>query len=106
MTEQPPRVSLPEPLLVDDDGAAAMLGVGVSFFRELLKTGRIGPLPVRLGKRKLHRVDLLRRFVRAGLPDRREWLRITSENKKQPGCGCMASAAPESADTASAGGAE
>jgi len=64
----------PEPLLVPDEVAAAMLGVGVSYFRGLLKQGAIGPEPVRLGRRQLHRVDLLRAFVEAGLPDRAAWL--------------------------------
>ena len=61
-------------LLVDDVTAAAMLGLGVSFFRELLKSGAIGPEPVKLGRRQLHRCDLLRVWVERGLPDRREWL--------------------------------
>lgn len=106
MSEQRPRVRLPEPLLVDDDGAAAMLGVGTTFFRELLKEGRIGPAPVRLKKRKLHRVDHLRRFVAEGLPDRKEWLRILAADKKEPGCGLVESTAPESSDSSSAGGDE
>lgn len=103
MNEQPSRVRLPEPLLVDDDGAAVLLGIGTSFFRQLLKEGRIGPAPVMLRKRKLHRVDHLRRFVREGLPDRREWLRILAADKKQPFCGSVASTAPESADSSSGG---
>ena len=106
MNEQPPRVRLPEPLLVDDDGAAALLGIGTSFFRELMREGQIGPAPVRLRKRKLHRVDHLRRFVSEGLPDRREWLRILAADKKQPSCGPVASTAPESSDPSSAGGRE
>lgn len=64
----------PEPLLVPDEVAAAMLGVGVSYFRGLLKQGAIGPEPVRLGRRQLHRPDLLRAWVEAGLPDRGAWL--------------------------------
>jgi len=64
----------PEPLLVPDEVAAAMLGVGVSYFRQLLKAGSIGPQPVRLGRRQLHRPDLLRAWVSAGLPDRAAWL--------------------------------
>jgi len=67
-------------LLVDDVTAAAMLGLGVSFFRELLKSGAIGPEPVKLGRRQLHRCDLLQRWVAAGLPPRATWL--TAEESK------------------------
>ena len=63
-----------EALLVDDVTAAAMLGLGVSFFRELLKSGVIGPEPVKLGRRQLHRVDQLRAWILAAMPDRREWV--------------------------------
>jgi hypothetical protein len=62
-----------EPALVDDPTAAKMLGVGVSYFRVLVSRGAIGPEPIWLGKRRLHRVDLLRRWVRMGMPDRAAW---------------------------------
>lgn len=68
-----------EALLVNDEHAAAMLGIGVSYFRELLKSGAIGPQPVRLGRRQLHRPDLLQAWVMAGLPDRAAWLAMNQE---------------------------
>jgi hypothetical protein len=65
-----------EPFLVSDADAARLLGISVAYFRSLEKRGDIGPLPVRLGsgKRRLHRVAELRRWVAAGMPPRESWL--------------------------------
>jgi len=63
-----------EPLLVDDVAAGRLLGIGASFFRQLEQRGVIGPMPILWGKRRLHRVDTLREWVRVGMPDRKTWL--------------------------------
>ena len=77
-SESVPRTATAAPtveaLLVDDATAALMLAIGTSYFRWLLKSGAIGPEPVRLGRRQLHRVDQLLAWVLAGLPSRKEWL--------------------------------
>lgn len=71
------EVSAPEtntsaitPLLLNDQQAAEMLGIGTSYFRRLIADGTIGPAPVALGKRRLHRRDLLEKWVSMGLPNR------------------------------------
>jgi hypothetical protein len=87
MVESVPRAVTAAPsvvaLLVNDEQAAGMLGIGVSYFREMLKSGAIGPQPVRLGRRQLHRPDLLQAWVMAGLPDRAAWLAM-GEGGNQP----------------------
>jgi len=54
--------STPERLLVDDKGAAAMLDMGRSTFREKVRIGLM-PQPVRIGGLTRWRVADLRRFV-------------------------------------------
>ena len=53
------------PLLVGDETAAVMIGLSPSYFREMAKAGRIGPEAVRLGRRRLWRVDDLKSWVAA-----------------------------------------
>lgn len=69
------------PLLLSDAQAAAMLGIGTSYFRRLIADGTIAPAPVALGKRRLHRRDLLERWVTLGLPHRTSptWKQATSK---------------------------
>ena len=61
------------PVLVDARAAAEMLGISARFFATLEASGRIGPLPVCFGKRRLYCVDELRRWATAGCPSRQEW---------------------------------
>jgi hypothetical protein len=64
-----------EPLLVGIEGAASMLGISVTGFKGLDRTGQIGPLPVELGtcRRRLYSVGELRRWAEAGCPKRENW---------------------------------
>ena len=57
-------------LLLNDREAAELLGIEQSYFRRLVGSGDIAPVPVRLGRRRLHRRDLLERWVRLGMPKR------------------------------------
>ena len=59
-----------EKLLLSDAEAAEVLGIGVSFFRRLIRSGDIAPIPAELGKRRLHRRDMLEKWVQLGLPHR------------------------------------
>jgi excisionase family DNA binding protein len=62
----------PEPLLVDAQGVAAMLGIGRTHLYALNSSGRL-PLPIRLGRRTLWRRDELTAWVAAGCPARDRW---------------------------------
>lgn len=63
-----------DPLLCDVKTAAAMLGVGRSLFYQMAADGRLGPVGIRLGKKRLFRLDELRKWVVAGCPTRERWL--------------------------------
>ena len=63
------------PILLDARSAAAALNIGRSFFYQLCASGRIGPLPVKLGERSLWVRAELEDWAAAGCPTREEWLR-------------------------------
>ena len=63
-----------EPLLVDSRGAAGVLGISLRHFLGLCASGRIGPMPRRLGRRKLYIFSELKSWVDAGLPVRQIWV--------------------------------
>jgi hypothetical protein len=65
-----------EPLLVGAKQAARLLGVSARHLAGLHSSGRLGPLPVSLGRRQLWRVAELAVWVQAGCPPRQEWIAI------------------------------
>ena len=65
-----------EPLLIDATGAAALLGIGRSFFYENLATERIPLKPIRFGRKVLFSVQELRRFVESGCPPAGKWQKV------------------------------
>lgn len=71
-----------EPVLVGIEEAASMLGISVTAFKMLDRTGVIGVLPVSLGdcRRRLYCVSELRRWVEAGCPIREQWQAMKREN--------------------------
>ena len=72
MANSAPTVTL-TPILVDADGAAALLSISVAHFRKLARDGRIGPEPVRLGKCVRWSRAELARWADAGCPPRHLW---------------------------------
>jgi predicted DNA-binding transcriptional regulator AlpA len=60
--------SLPR-LLVRKSELAAMLGVGETFIDGLSATGRL-PRSMKLGRCRVWSVDVIRRWVKAGMPSR------------------------------------
>ena len=77
MCERPLRKQVdtsrpPQPLLVDCREAAALCGVGRTLWLDLDQRGRI-PQGFKLGRRKLWRVDELKSWVAAGMPNREKW---------------------------------
>jgi len=65
-----------EKLLISARDAAAMLGISRAFFYGMIATGRLGPAPVKLGRRRLYKIDELRDWCRAGCPARDKWLLV------------------------------
>jgi predicted DNA-binding transcriptional regulator AlpA len=73
-----------EQLLIDAKKAAEILSISRAHFLSLYSSGRIGPLPVRLGKAVRWRSGELRAWVNAGCPSREKWLEVYNgeTNKK------------------------
>jgi predicted DNA-binding transcriptional regulator AlpA len=63
---------LAQPLLVDAGTAASMCGIGRTLWYDLRSAGRV-PEPIRLGRRRLWRVDELQAWIAAGCPGQNRW---------------------------------
>jgi|SRR5688572_15477159 len=61
------------PILLSDNEAAALLGISARHLRSLHSQGRLGPLPIRLGRRRLWPLAELREWVIGGAPSRALW---------------------------------
>lgn len=79
--EEPITLCL-DPLLVDDERAASICGLGRSYWCVLERSGLVGPRPVRLGRRRLWSVAELRAWVESGLPNRETWVMQTKRDGK------------------------
>lgn len=75
------RVEACDKLLLSAAETAQLLGISRSAFYSLLSSGRIGPLPVRLGRRTLWRRDLLELFVAWNCPPREKFLQLLEQQK-------------------------
>lgn len=63
----------PDKILTDAKGAAAMFNMSRSFFYGQFSSGRIAPLPISFGKKKLWRVADLQAWVAGGCKNRDEF---------------------------------
>jgi excisionase family DNA binding protein len=70
------------PLLIDFAAAAALLGIGVSTFYAMNRSGELGPRGIRLRRRRLWRRDELATWVRCGCPRRELWI-VMSRNLRE-----------------------
>jgi len=68
------------PLLWTPDDLAAALQVSVRTLRRQELLGKIGPRPLTIGRGLRYRVDEIRAWVAAGVPDRDTW-RAMIENR-------------------------
>ena len=66
-----------QPLLLSADEGARLVGVGRSLWWSMHSSVRLGPLPIKLGRRTLWRRDELTQWVEAGCPARVKWLAIS-----------------------------
>ena len=62
------------PLLIPATEAAAMLGIGKTLLYQMASDGRLGPVPVELGSKRLYRVEELTEWVSQNCPTRDHWL--------------------------------
>lgn len=63
-------------LLIDAKDAAALLGIGRSLLYQMHSSGRLGPLPIRLGRAVRWQRSELEAWVNAECPARQKWLAI------------------------------
>jgi excisionase family DNA binding protein len=66
-----------ESLLLSAEDAALLLGVGRTLLYSMHSSGRLGPMPVKLGRRVLWNRKELEAWTEAGCPVRKQW-----QNKK------------------------
>lgn len=69
-----PQLTIAQPILLDREAAAALLGVSPSTLKRMVRKGQVGPAPVRFSPRlvKWREVEL-RAWVSAGCPGRKAW---------------------------------
>lgn len=63
-------------LLLDAPRAARFIGVGRTHFYAMHSSGRLGPMPVNLGRRTLWRKKELEAWVDNDCPGREKWLQF------------------------------
>jgi predicted DNA-binding transcriptional regulator AlpA len=69
------------PIAIDARGAARLCGISRSLWHSMKAAGRI-PLPIRLGRRVLWRVEELHAWVKAGCPPLHRWEQIKNSAGK------------------------
>ncbi len=67
------------PLLLDFKTAAGLIGVGISTFYAMDRSGELGPHGIRLRRRRLWSREELTAWVRAGCPRREKWVAMSRD---------------------------
>jgi len=67
-------------LLISANESAQMLGIGRTLFYSMHSSGRLGPEPVKLGRRSLWNRKEIEDWVELGCPARKPWLKRKNEN--------------------------
>ena len=70
-----------EALLLSATEAAKLLGITRSHLDSLHSSGRIGPKPIKLGRRSLWSRKEMEAWVDAGCPARVKWLGMKAQNE-------------------------
>lgn len=65
-----------EPLLLDAKQSADLIGVSRAHLYSMHSSGRLGPMPVRLGRRTLWRRESLEKWCAMGCPAREKYLEL------------------------------
>jgi predicted DNA-binding transcriptional regulator AlpA len=75
--------SAPEPLLLSDREAAALLGISRAHFHRLRVTGKVGPEPIPLGRCRRWERDALVRWVSIGkCCDAETWRAMEAQRRR------------------------
>ena len=71
---QQTEVQQNESLLVDAKAVSVLLGIGISCLYAMDRSGELGPMGIRLRRRRLWPREELAAWVKAGCPRREEWV--------------------------------
>jgi excisionase family DNA binding protein len=74
--------SPPEPLLLSDREAAALLGISRAHFHRLRAAGKFGPEPIRLGRTLRFERDEVVRWARARCPEATTWRAMEAQRRR------------------------
>ncbi len=76
-----PLLAPVEPLAIDAEGAARLLGLSRSMFYKMAEAGKIGPQGRRFGRCVRYSLPELKCWAHAGMPPRHQW---NLEKENQP----------------------
>lgn len=65
------------PLLLSVDDTCKLLNIRRTLFYSMISTGHFGPLPLRLGRRRMYRRADVERWIELGAPARERFLTLT-----------------------------
>jgi len=65
------------PLLLSVDDTCKLLNIHRTLFYSMISTGQFGPLPLRLGRRRMYRRADVERWIEFGAPAREKFLVLT-----------------------------
>ncbi len=82
MSDDTTLIIADSPLLVSSTDAARLLSVGRSLLLQMDSDGRLGPMPIRFGKRTLWSTKELHKWVEKKCPNRETWQQILAGEKQ------------------------
>lgn len=85
MNPTPPQS---EPLLIPLADVPRVLSFGRSHLYSQIAGGKFGPTILRVGRKRLVRLDELRRWVNCGMPPRDEWQAMEASAGRRLEFGC------------------
>jgi len=65
------------PLLLSVEQVCGLLGIKRTLLYSMISTGEFGPLPLRLGRRRMYRRSDVERWIELGTPVRERFLTLT-----------------------------
>ncbi len=71
-----------EPLLIGADVCGQILGISRRHFAQLEADGMVGPMPLRLGRRRVWNLLEIKEWVRQKCPTREEYLKARVEHNE------------------------
>jgi len=69
------------PLLLSVEHVCELLGIRRTLFYSMIQTGRFGPLPLKLGRRRMYRRLDVERWIELGAPSREKFLTMTRSKR-------------------------